>query len=78
MPLEIFVKEYLHRQDTCVANTPPSSGPMIDASPYEAPRTPMRAAAYLGFEDTATMMYDPLTTPAAPKPAIARPTRRLS
>lgn len=61
------------RHETLVANTPPSSGPAIDASPKVAPMKPW----YFGRLDSGTrsarMTFAPVMLPALPRPARARP-----
>ena len=54
-------------------NTPPSRGPMTAETPYEAPMIPRYAGRFSGGARKATSINAPDATPAAPKPAMARP-----
>lgn len=65
-----------HLQETFSAKTPPRSGPMTLATPYDAPRIPVKAALICGLAENAMIVYEPEAIPAPPRPAIARPTMR--
>lgn len=65
-----------HRQETVFVNAPPMSGPVTAARPYVAPITPVKVALFLGSAAKAIIVYAPDPTPAAPTPAMARPTIR--
>jgi hypothetical protein len=47
---------------------------MTAAMPYEAPIIPVYVALFLGSAAKAIIVYAPDPTPAAPRPAMARPT----
>ena len=50
------------------------SGPMTAATPYEAPIMPVNVGLFLGSAIKKIIVYAPDVTPAAPRPAMARPT----
>lgn len=51
---------------------------MTAAMPYEAPTTPVRAGRLAGLALKPMMVYAPEPMPAAPTPAMARPTMRAT
>jgi hypothetical protein len=55
-------------------NTPPSNGPATDAIPHMPPRAPMKVGLLCSGTTCARMIRAPENMPAAPIPAIARPT----
>lgn len=54
--------------------TPPRRGPITAEIPYEAPMIPRYAGRFSGGARKATRIKAPEATPAAPRPAMARPT----
>lgn len=50
------------------------SGPTTAPTPYEAPIIPVNIGLFLGSAIKKIIVYAPDMTPAAPRPAMARPT----
>lgn len=57
-------------------NTPPNSGPATLAIPHMPPIAPMKVGLLCSGTTCARIINAPENKPAAPKPAIARPTMR--
>ena len=57
---------------------PPINGPTTLAIPYDAPMIPVNIGRLRGGAEYAMRVYAPVPMPAAPTPAMARPTMRVS